>query len=60
MPLALSSHRFEFSLKGQPPQDSELRAGLLAQDYFDWEMAVTGITAMQEEIQRLQALVQPL
>ncbi len=30
------------------------------QDYFDWEMAVTGITDMEEEIQRLQALVQPL
>ncbi len=28
------------------------------QDYFDWEMAVTGIDDMEEEIQRLQALAQ--
>jgi len=26
------------------------------QDYFDWEMAVTGIEDMQEEIERLQSL----
>ena len=26
------------------------------QDYFDWEMAVTGIEDMQEEIARLQSL----
>ena len=26
------------------------------QDYFDWEMAVTGITDMQEEIDRLERL----
>jgi hypothetical protein len=28
------------------------------QDYFDWEMAVTGIDDMQEEIVRLQSLGQ--
>ncbi|MCK4315078.1 MAG: hypothetical protein KAX24_04840 [Anaerolineae bacterium] len=28
------------------------------QDYFDWEMAVTGITDMEEEIRRLRGLVQ--
>jgi hypothetical protein len=28
------------------------------QDYFDWEMAVTGIDDMQEEIARLQSLGQ--
>jgi len=27
------------------------------QDYFDWEMAVTGITDMEEEISRLSGLV---
>ncbi len=26
------------------------------QDYFDWELAVTGINDMQREIQRLKAL----
>lgn len=26
------------------------------QDYFDWELAVTGISDMQREIQRLKAL----
>jgi hypothetical protein len=26
------------------------------QDYFDWELAVTGIEDMQEEIKRLKAL----
>ena len=26
------------------------------QDYFDWELAVTGIADMQEEIKRLKAL----
>jgi len=31
----------------------------LEQDYFDWEMAVTGIEDMQEEILRLQSLSQP-
>jgi len=29
------------------------------QDYFDWEMAVTGITDMEDEIQRLGSLVHP-
>jgi len=27
------------------------------QDYFDWEMAVTGIADMEKEIQQLQTLV---
>ena len=26
------------------------------QDYFDWELAVTGVTDMAEEIQRLKSL----
>jgi len=26
------------------------------QDYFDWELAVTGIADMQDEIKRLKAL----
>jgi hypothetical protein len=29
------------------------------QDYFDWELAITGITDMEEEIQRLSDLAQP-
>ena len=36
-------------LAGQPDSASE-------QDYFDWELAVTGITDMQAEIKRLKAL----
>jgi uncharacterized small protein (DUF1192 family) len=28
----------------------------MEQDYFDWELAVTGIADMQEEIKRLKAL----
>lgn len=28
------------------------------QDYFDWEMAVTGIADMEEEIERLKSVVQ--
>ena len=28
------------------------------QDYFDWEMAVTGIADMQEEIKQIQRLKQ--
>ena len=28
----------------------------IEQDYFDWELAVTGIADMQEEIKRLKAL----
>jgi len=30
----------------------------MEQDYFDWEMAVTGIADMEEEIKRLKELVQ--
>ncbi len=28
------------------------------QDYFDWEMAVTGIADMEEEIRRLRGMIQ--
>ena len=27
------------------------------QDYFDWEMAITGIDEMEEEIRRLESLI---
>jgi len=30
----------------------------IEQDYFDWEMAVTGIADMEKEIRRLGSLVQ--
>ncbi|MBN1659377.1 MAG: hypothetical protein JXA93_13310 [Anaerolineae bacterium] len=36
-------------LDSEPPFDIE-------QDYFDWEMAVTGIDDMQAEIMRLECL----
>jgi hypothetical protein len=36
-------------LSGQPDSGAE-------QDYFDWELAVTGIADMQAEIKRLKAL----
>jgi translation initiation factor 2 alpha subunit (eIF-2alpha) len=29
------------------------------QDYFDWELAVTGVSDMKEEIERLRALSEP-
>lgn len=38
-------------LTGEPAWEAE-------QDYFDWEMAVTGIADMKREIERLQTLVQ--
>ena len=38
-------------LESEPPFQAE-------QDYFDWEMAVTGIADMQEEIEQLQPLRQ--
>jgi hypothetical protein len=31
-------------------------ASEVEQDYFDWELAVTGVTDMTEEIQRLKSL----
>lgn len=31
-------------------------ASITEQDYFEWELAVTGIVDMQEEINRLKAL----
>jgi hypothetical protein len=40
-------------LGSEPPFQAE-------QDYFDWEMAVTGIADMQEEIERLEGLKQQL
>lgn len=33
----------------EPPFEME-------QDYFDWELAVTGVSDMEEEIERLRAL----
>ena len=36
-------------LSSEPPPEVE-------QDYFDWELAVTGISDMQREIQRLKSL----
>jgi len=36
-------------LSGQPDSVTE-------QDYFDWELAMTGIVNMQAEIKRLKAL----
>jgi hypothetical protein len=30
------------------------------QDYFDWEMAVTGVADMEEEVERLKSVVQQL
>lgn len=38
-------------LDSEPPFQEE-------QDYFDWEMAVTGITDMEQEIEQLQGLKQ--
>jgi len=38
-------------LVAQPPWDTE-------KDYFDWEMAITGITDMENEIERLRDLGQ--
>jgi hypothetical protein len=35
---------------------SENVAGEMEQDYFDWELAVTGVTDMAEEIERLKQL----
>jgi hypothetical protein len=37
-------------LSSEPPFEAE-------QDYFDWELAVTGAADMQKEIQRLKALI---
>jgi hypothetical protein len=39
-------------LHSEPPFETE-------QDYFDWEMAVSGISDMEEEIRRLKGLSQP-
>jgi len=38
-------------LRSEPPFETE-------QDYFDWEMAVTGASDMEAEIRRLSGLVQ--
>lgn len=45
----------DFETWRQTVLDSE-PAFEVEQDYFDWEMAVTGITDMQEEIEQLQGL----
>ena len=37
-------------LEGQPSSEVE-------QDYFDWELAITGIDDMKEEIEQLQELI---
>jgi len=39
-------------LNTQPPYQQE-------QDYFDWELATSGIIDMEEEIERLRTLSQP-
>ena len=36
-------------LQSEPPFEAE-------QDYFDWELAVTGIADMEEEVERLESL----
>jgi hypothetical protein len=43
----------EMILHSQPSFEIE-------QDYFDWELAVTGMADMEEEIARLRALSQQL
>lgn len=35
-------------------------AAATEQDYFDWELAVTGVADMQEEVERLSHLAQPI
>jgi hypothetical protein len=39
----------QWILSSEPPAEAE-------QDYFDWELAVTGIGDMEREIKRLSAL----
>jgi hypothetical protein len=39
----------QWVLSSEPPSEIE-------QDYFDWELAVTGIGDMEQEIKRLSAL----
>lgn len=39
----------QWILSSEPPSEVE-------QDYFDWELAVTGIGDMEQEIERLSAL----
>ena len=41
---------FQMVLHSEPTFEVE-------QDYFDWEMAVTGIADMEKEIRRLRSLV---
>jgi len=41
----------QFILKSEPTFEME-------QDYFDWELSVTGTIDMEEEIKRLNSLVQ--
>ena len=40
-------------LQSDPPYETE-------QDYFDWELAMTGIPDMEEEIRRLNEIAQPI
>jgi hypothetical protein len=42
----------QHTLSSQPTAETE-------QDYFDWELAITGIADMTEEIKRLRSLSQP-
>lgn len=48
----------DFEVFRQQILDSE-PAFEVEQDYFDWEMAVTGIDDMQQEIARLEGLKRP-
>ena len=41
----------EYILKSDPSEEEE-------QDYFDWELAVTGIADMEDEIERLRGETQ--
>jgi translation initiation factor 2 alpha subunit (eIF-2alpha) len=41
------------ALRSQPSFEIE-------QDYFDWELATSGITDMEKEIERLRGLSQPI
>jgi hypothetical protein len=38
-------------LDSEPPFENE-------QDYFDWEMSITGIEDMEEDVERLQHLIE--
>ena len=42
----------EMALSSDPDAETE-------QDYFDWELAITGISDMQDELVRLRTLLEP-